>query len=79
MFDGDGDGDGDGSALLVGSMVIVIVMVMVMVMTGSAPMMGSSLMTGDCEDAALQVESNQKSSVMLFSEISNVTNAFESS
>ena len=63
------------------AMVIIIVMVMVsvMVMAGSAPMMGSSLMTGDCEDAALQVESIQKSSVLLFSHISNVTNAFESS
>ena len=52
-------------------MVIVIVMVMVMVMAGSAPMMGLSLMTGDGKDAALQVESIQKSSVLLFSHIRN--------
>ena len=41
-------------------MVMVVVMVMVMVVTGSAPMTGSSLMTGDCGDGAIQVESVQK-------------------
>ena len=65
--------------VMVMAIVMVMVMVILMVMMRSAPMMGSSLMTGDCEDAALQVESIQKSSVLLFSHISNVTNAFESS
>ena len=41
-------------------------MVMVVVVAVSAPMTGSSLMTADCEDGALQVERVQKLSVLLF-------------
>ena len=65
-FDGDGNSDGDGDGDSDGY-------------DAFSADWGSSLMTGDCEDAALQVESIQKSSVLLFSHISNVTNAFESS